>query len=278
MRTRGLRSPAFCLPTALMFSAFLGLAGCSTPETRAIDVLRATNSANDEKLAAVRTLQSSGKEAVLKGKPELIQVLGTSTGELQRAAEEALTLVGSESAGDLIKVVEDPQRRPSVLRILRQTNAAAPQIQQVDASAASGGQIERLHAAEVLGALSVKNQSALTGLKMLMSDSDPFVRLTAIDEVTDLEPSNKSALTPALIRLLDDQSIGVREAACIGLGNIGPPAIEAKGVLERLTRGRDERLAELARIALSNITEGRSGNRGTRETGGRTGSSPVTKQ
>lgn len=255
MRPRELGSHKLTLPVVLTIVTFIGLEGCGTSNSRAIDVLRATNTSNEAQLAAVRQLQAGGKQALLQAKPELIQMLGSSAPEVQRAAQEALTLVGTEAAGDLVKLSADLRRRPSVLRILRQTSADNAVIEQVAASTRSGDYTERLHATALLGALSVRNSLALTQLRQLMSDQDSLLRIAAISEATDLELSSRVTLIPALIGALDDQILAVREAACIGLGNMGSSAIEAKSALERLTRERNSRLAKLAQVALADITQ-----------------------
>jgi HEAT repeat protein len=253
MRPRRLRSYDLLL-AVLTLSLLVGVIGCSTPESRAIQVLRSPNAATEAQLSAVRQLQSVGKNALLNARPELLQLLRTTSPDLRHSVEEALVVVGPETAGDLINTSDDPSQRTSVLRILRQTKVDDSQIQRISAVSVNGDEAKRLHATELLGALSLKNSSALVQLKRLMSDQDPLVRIAAINEASDAEPLHSSALVPVLIRLLDDDTIGVQEAACVGLGNIGPPAIDAKGELERLAHERGTRLAELAQIALSNIT------------------------
>jgi HEAT repeat protein len=252
MRPRRLRSYDLLL-VVLTLSFFVGVTGCSSPENRAIGVLRSPNAATDAQLSAVRQLQSLGKDALLNARPELLQLLRTTSPDLRRAVEEALVVVGPETAGDLINTSEDPSRLASVLRILRRTKVDDSQIQRISTASVNGNEAKRLHATELLGALGIKNSSAVVQLQRLMSDQDPLVRIAAINEASDAEPLHSSALVPLLIRLLDDDTIGVREAACVGLGNIGPPAIDAKSALERLANERGTRLAELAQIALSNI-------------------------
>src|ERR1044071_270933 len=177
MRSRGLGSRELTLLVVLTFVTLIGIAGCKTPNSRAIDVLRATNASNEARLAAVRQLQAGGKQALLQAKPELIQVLDSSAPEVQSVAEEALTLVGPEVAGDLVKLNADAPRRPSVLRILRQTSVDNAVIEQVAVSTRSGNYIERLHATALLGALSVRNSLAFSHLRQLINDQDSLVRI-----------------------------------------------------------------------------------------------------
>src|ERR1700723_1897942 len=100
MRPRRLRSSDLLL-VVLTVSFLVGVTGCSTPENRAIGVLRSPNAATDAQLSAVRQLQSLGKDALLNARPELLQLLRTTSPDLRRAVEEALVVVGPETAGDL---------------------------------------------------------------------------------------------------------------------------------------------------------------------------------
>jgi HEAT repeat protein len=255
MRPRRLGLGELALLAALTFSSGICLGGCESAESRAIFVLRTTGSDNDARVAAIKQLQAGGKAVVLRANSELILALDSIAPDVQSAAEEALTPVGPEVASDLVKLGGDAHRRASVLRILRQTSADNAVVEQVLVGTKSNDYAERLHATELLGALAVKNDLALTQLRQLISDQDPLIRIAAIDEVTDLEPSRRATLVPALIGALDDPTMAVREAACVSLGSIGPSAIQSKSALERVTKGHDSRLAQLARIALANVNK-----------------------
>jgi hypothetical protein len=262
MRPRRLSSRELALLAGLTVASFMGFAGCATPSSRAISVLDSVLATNQDRLSAIRQLQASGKQAVLEAKPELIDLLGSFAPDVQRGAEEALTLVGPDVASDLVKRSEGAHKtvgqlasRAGVLRILRQTSVDNAVIEQVVASTKSSDFAERLNATELLGALSVRNSLALAHLGQLISDENPLIRIAAINEATDIGASSGATLVPALIGALDDRTIAVREAACIGLGTIGPSAIQAKSSLQRLTRERDTRMAKLAQIALANVTQ-----------------------
>lgn len=241
-------------PAGLILICFIGLAACESANSRAISVLRTTSGENDARLGAIRQLQARGREAVLRAKPELIQALDSSVPRIQRAAEEALTPVGSDVSSDLIKLGDDVQRRASALRILRQTVVNNAIVDQVVANSGNGIYTVRIHSCELLGALAVKNDSALTQLGQLVSDQDPLLRIAAIEEAAELGPARGARLVSALAKALDDPVPSVREAACVGLGSMGPSAVQARTALEQLGRGQDSHLAHSARIALSAVT------------------------
>jgi hypothetical protein len=261
MRPRRIGLGKFVLLAGPTFASFIGFTGCGTPERSAISVLRDPIANHEERLGAIRKLQAGGKQAVLQAKPELVEAIATSPDDIQRAAEEALTLAGPEVASDLVEIslnahatVGQVLSHASVLRILRQTSADDKVVEQVVVSTTNSDFTQRLHATELLGALGVKNGSALTDLTRLISDQDPLIRIAAINEASDLQQSGGAILIPAFIGALDDPTMAVREAACIGLGNMGPSAIRAKSSLERVARVRDTRLAQLAQIAIANVT------------------------
>jgi HEAT repeat protein len=231
-------------------SCFVCITGCESAASRSIDVLRTANGDTDARISAIRQVQADGKETVLRAKPELIQALDNSAPPVQRAAEEALITVGPDVAEDLIKVGGDASRRAAVLEILRQTAVGNSVLEQVIGDSKKGEYTDRLHATELLGALAAKNNPALTQLGQLISDQDPLIRVAAIEEAAELGPSAGPTLAPALIGALDDRITAVREAACMSLGSLGPSAIQAKSALERIGKGHDAHLAEMAQIVL----------------------------
>ena len=249
-RTNWLRA----MVAGLTLICFVGPACRESPDSRAILVLRSTSGENDARLDSIRQLQASGREAILRAKPELIQALDNSAPRIQRAAEEALTPVGSDVANDLIKLDGDTHRRASALRILSRAIVDNAIVDQVVAESGNGDYTMRIHSCKLLGALAVKNDSALTQLSELIADHDPLIRIAAIDEVSELSPARGAQLSSALARALDDPVLNVREAACVGLGGMGPSAVQARTALEQLGRGQDSHLAQLARIAVSAVS------------------------
>ena len=268
MRPRRLRFGGLALLVGLAFAALMSFTGCESPASRALSVLRNPLSDPAQRLDAITQVQGGGKEALLEAKPELIEALASTLPDCQRAAESALILIGPEAACDLVKVstLDKAEGKSyvttgqflshgSVLRILRQTSADDSVVEQVEASIKDGDYAARLHATELLGALSVKNGLALTNLIKLIGDQNPMIRIAAINEAADLSKSSESSLISALTAALDDPTIAVREAACISLGNMGPSAIQAQTTLKRLANGHDPHVVQLARIALSNISK-----------------------
>lgn len=269
MRPRRLRFGGLALLVGLACAALMGFTGCESRASSPLSVLRNPLSDPAQRLDAITQLQAGGKQALLEAKPELIEALASTLPDRQRAAEAALILIGPESASDLVKVstlhktadgksyVTTGQflSHGSVLRILRQTSADDSVVERVAVIIKNGDFNERLHATELLGALSVKNSLALTNLIKLISDQDTLIRIAAINEAADLQQSSDSSLISALTAALDDPTIAVREAACVGLGSMGPSAIQAETALKRLTNERDPRLVQLARIAVSNVSK-----------------------
>lgn len=268
MRPRRLKFGGLALLVGLACAALMGFTGCESPTSSPLSVLRNPYSDPAQRLDAITQLQAGGKQALLEAKPELIKTLASTLPDPQRAAEATLILIGPESASDLVKVstldksdgksyVTTGQflSHGSVLRILRQTSADDAVVEQVADILKNGDLTARLRATELLGALSVKNSLALTNLIKLISDRDPLIRIAAINEAVDLQQSSESSLISALTAALVDPTIAVREAACVGLGNMGPSAIRGQSALKRLTNGHDPRLAQLARIAVSNISK-----------------------
>jgi HEAT repeat protein len=193
---------------------------------------------------------------VLQGRTDLIQALDSSAPRVQRAAEELLISVGSEVSNDLVKVGNDARRRGAALRILRQATVSNEVVNGVGSESRNPALAlgTRIHACELLGALAVKNDAALTQLGGLMSDQEPLVRIEAIEEITGLGYRRGSRLVAELTKRLDDPVPAVREAACTALGSMGPSAVEARTALEQLGKWPNSQLAQLARIAVAAIT------------------------
>jgi HEAT repeat protein len=82
-----------------------------------------------------------------------------------------------------------------------------------------------------------------------MGDSDPKVRIAAVDSLVGFGP----AAVSAMVDRLKDKDSGVRGNAAEALGRIGPDAEDAVKPLARAVGDSDARVREVAAWALGKI-------------------------
>jgi len=95
----------------------------------------------------------------------------------------------------------------------------------------------RTTAARLLGEVGPAAGDAVGPLRAAFQDSDPLVRLTAVEALTKIAPADRTVI-PALVALLDARvNLNIREMAVDTLAKQGPRAVTALPALRRLQIG-----------------------------------------
>jgi HEAT repeat protein len=166
------------------------------------------------------------------GTPVLRQGLRCSSLSIRRFAAVAVGQAGARDAvPDLLKLFRDPDvlLRAQAIQAVGELNPKAPATVKalIEVLKDPSPQV-RATAAAVLGSTNAK--VAISPLAEYLKDSDETVRTSTLDALVKLD-GIQTSIAPALVPLLSDANISLRQRAAECLARMGPRARTAVGAL-----------------------------------------------
>jgi len=195
----------------------------------------------DSAKRVLRALKSSRNPDQRAALASVVVKLGR---DLTKYHEQIVPLLHDEDAGvrDLLVsalVKMSPECQPALINALGDRNervrdAAGTTLGKIGTAALDAlvGALEskeavvRAGAANALGRIGPKAIRATRGLDTLRKDTDPSVRVAAVEAIGNIR-GNGPHFIPILIALCEDPDVGVRRAAATAVAKFGPPAAPA---------------------------------------------------
>jgi len=195
----------------------------------ALAYVLASNADETVRTRAAAALGQYGRKAKA-ALPALLGILQTfaldkRVSPLERSAEYAVAMIGSDALPDLLKIVETEDNQAPVLRAMRwmakdDQKCEMRDVVPVLVRLARDDELDsslRLDTIETLGTIGNRAAAAVPDLEKLLSHKNADIRLRTAESLTEVDPTNKKVVS-ALIDLLSDSDIRRRTDAAVALG------------------------------------------------------------